>query len=132
MPLNHSQDVVEVVGDPGGQLTYRFHFLRLPQLVLEFDLLGEVLSDDQDKRLAIQFEQLHGQNHVPQLAGLGSKADGLAANRHLGVQLLENLAAFVGLIPNLQFLRRSADQLRTAVTRQLAKALVGVHVFLLF
>ena len=48
---DHGQQVVEVVGDAAGQLTKRFHLLRLHELLLEFplgvfgdDAIGDVTS----------------------------------------------------------------------------------------
>src|SRR2546430_1341332 len=42
MALDDRQHVVEVVRDTGSQLSHRLHFLRLPQLLLQVQPLGDV------------------------------------------------------------------------------------------
>ena len=44
-PQHRLQDVVEVVGDPAGQLSDEFHFLRLRQLLFNLNLAADVAFD---------------------------------------------------------------------------------------
>ncbi len=45
VPEHRREQVVEVVGDPGGELAEPLHLLRLPKCVLELPALGEIAGD---------------------------------------------------------------------------------------
>ena len=127
MALNDGQDVVEIMGHPGGQLADGFHFLGLAELVFEGDLLGDVLRDGQEERFAVQLEQFHGHENIPQLAGLGAQAAGEAADGHLLVELLEDGGVLSGIAAEVQLLGGAPDELGVTEPGQLLEALVGIH-----
>ena len=42
VPENRCEEVVEVVGNTAGELPHRFHLLRLPELLFEMSLCGDI------------------------------------------------------------------------------------------
>ena len=58
--LNDREDIVEFVRDARGHAADDFHFLRLPQLRLHFQLLGNVLDDDEQAGHTPDLERFGG------------------------------------------------------------------------
>jgi hypothetical protein len=58
--LDDGENVVEIVGDAGGQLADGFHFLDLAQLIFQGVLLGDILGEEEQEFFAIQFEEFDG------------------------------------------------------------------------
>ena len=66
--LDDGEQVVEVVRDARGELADGLHLLRLPELVLEMQPLGDVLRHEQNVRLARDRERLERDERAAQFA----------------------------------------------------------------
>ena len=60
VPLDHGEDVVEIVGHAGGQLADGLHLLGLAKLALQQSPLGDVLGQQQHVRLSAQGDRGEG------------------------------------------------------------------------
>ena len=72
MALDYGQNVVEIVGDPGGQLSNRLHLLTLVQLILQFAAFRDVFEDEQDTGFGADVHQLGPQQRVPDRSRFGA------------------------------------------------------------
>ncbi len=119
---DHREEVVEVVGDPPGQLPDRVHLLRLANPLLGHLALGDVLDDlDQMLRLAVivaddELGRNDGANAVAGRFQQQFAHDRLAAGSKR-VRVLPGDG--VGLLGGKDIVNRLADQLVAALSEQL-------------
>ena len=89
--LDDGEQVVEVVRDAGGELPDGFHFLRLPELRLELEAVGNVLRHDEQMRLSVEGDVLDGNEHVAQVAAIGADLrHGVADGADAGERIIED------------------------------------------
>ena len=72
---DHTQQIIEVMGDPAGELPNGFHFLRLAQLFLQRFLLGDVPENGDHALLPGDIDDLGGIHSRANFSGLGAKCD---------------------------------------------------------
>ena len=96
--LNDGQDVVDVVGDAGGQLADTLHFLGLPKLRLQAQPLRDVLHRDH--------HSIHVACRIQQRRGVARQQDATAVHRDGKMQILRRLPRIENLLERRRLARR--------------------------
>src|ERR1700722_7689511 len=72
---DHSEDIVEVVGDAAGELADRLHLLRLAQLLVGGEVLGDVAHETVEQPAAAPAQRRHRQLDLDLLAVAPQRLD---------------------------------------------------------
>ncbi len=112
MPLDDRQHVIEIVGDPGRQLPHRLHLLRLAQLGLEVQTVGDVFD--------VAMNDLAGHH--------GMQRPGKRAARYLRFEVAGALACSQAVCDDFGDVRRKdlARMVTTGRNRQLERGVVEI------
>ena len=125
--LDDGEDVVEIVGDAGGQLADGLHLLGLAKLAFHQGTLGDVLGQQQRVGFSAEGDGGEGHEHFAQDAGLVADIALPVPDQFLAQQAVIPLIGQGGFFPEEQFRGGAADDFFGFVTGDFGKALVHVH-----
>ena len=128
MAFNDGEHVVEIMRHPGGKLADRFHFLRLAELGLQIEPLGNVLQaalEAQHATLGIADDAdvfLHPNDRTVPPAQLGFEPANnvVAADQHLPPLPVCGIGVKVGRVD-------AQERFAVGVTEHLDRGRVGIH-----
>src|SRR6267142_209873 len=125
MALDHSQQIVELVGDAGCEATDCFHFLRLTKLALKLKTVGNVFNNHELGSTRFESDWLGPHERGPVFSVTAMQNVLLAAKASLGASRSKDFR--VVLVPKFQISGRTADEFFAFVPRELEKTLVGIE-----
>jgi hypothetical protein len=112
VPLDHGEDIVEIVGHSTGELADRFHFLGLAQLVFELAAFRDVAGIHDDAGLTGRILAQNADRLEDAPGAVGMPATELDGGRFFGLaqRAFERLLPLVAVIRDGPIRRPTADQ----------------------
>ena len=124
---DHGQQIIEIVRNPSGQLPNRFHFLSLPQLLLQNLLFGDVLHQRDHALLSRHLDDFRRIEADALLPALGAKGNLQVAHRAARFERLHESQAVLRRLPEIQFRGGVAHHLFSPITGHAKETVVYIQ-----